>query len=760
MEVKIGALPGMKALFVLSLILAIGFSCVAAIIEQPADGADEGLSTYIIHVQKPTDELASLTADDFEQWYQSYLPLSLDSSKQPHSRIVYSYKNAMTGFAVRLTPSEAKALESKNGVLYAKKEKIIPLHTTHTPGFLRLNQYKGLAADGNQGEGVIIAVLDSGITLDHPSFSAVGMPPPPAKWKGKCEFNNRTVCNNKIIGARNFIQPFNGAPKQPPFDKEGHGTHTASTVAGRPVKGANAFGMAPGTAVGMAPLAHLAIYKVCSDRGCPESAIMAGLDAAIADGVDIISMSLGGFDNSFYESAVATGSFAAIQKGIFVSCSAGNQGPSRGTLSNEAPWVLTVGASNVDRSIRATVRLGNGAEYDGESLNQFFHIQPRPLAYAGAGRDSYSAFCGPGSLSNVNVKGKVVLCDRGGNVRMVDMGIEVKKAGGAAIIIANDGLNADSIEAKAHALPTSYISYYAGLKIKNYIKSTPNPTATILFKGTIIGNTTAPTVASFSSRGPNILSPGILKPDITGPGVSILAAWNAPLDNGARSKVNFNMISGTSMSCPHLSGIAALLRSSHPDWSPAAIKSAIMATADILNNENKAITNEYQRRADYFAMGAGHVNPGRANRPGFIYDTKPTDYIPYLCGLGYKDKQVSIITKTNVRCSTVRRIAEAQLNYPSFSVIFGISPQRYTRTVTNVDRSGASYLSKVYAPAGVDVTVSPSVIKFSRNNQTATYTVTFTKKAGSSSVGQYSEGAILWFSGQHFARSPISVTFN
>ncbi|KAK4771396.1 hypothetical protein SAY87_031928 [Trapa incisa] len=674
MEVKIGALPRMKALFVLSLILAIGFSCVAAIIEQPADGADEGLSTYIIHVQKPTDELASLAADDFEQWYQSYLPLSLDSSKQPHSRIVYSYKNAMTGFAVRLTPSEAKALESKNGVLYAKKEKIIPLHTTHTPGFLRLNQYKGLAADGNQGEGVIIAVLDSGITLDHPSFSAVGMPPPPAKWKGKCEFNNRTVCNNKIIGARNFIQPFNGAPKQPPFDKEGHGTHTASTVAGRPVKGANAFGMAPGTAVGMAPLAHLAIYKVCSDRGCPESAIMAGLDAAIADGVDIISMSLGGFDNSFYESAVATGSFAAIQKGIFVSCPAGNQGPSRGTLSNEAPWVLTVGASNVDRSIRATVRLGNGAEYDGESLNQFFHIQPLPLAYAGAGRDSYSAFCGPGSLSNFNVKGKVVLCDRGGNVRMVDMGIEVKKAGGAAIIIANDGLNADSIEAKAHALPTSYISYDAGLKIKNYIKSTPNPTATILFKGTIIGNTTAPTVASFSSRGPNILSPGILKPDIIGPGVSILAAWNAPLDNGARSK--------------------------------------------------------------------------------------PTDYIPYLCGLGYKDKQVSIITKTNVRCSTVRRIAEAQLNYPSFSVVFGISPQRYTRTVTNVDRSGASYLSKVYAPAGVDVTVSPSVIKFSRNNQTATYTVTFTKKAGSSSVGQYSEGAILWFSGQHFARSPISVTFN
>lgn len=234
------------------------------------------------------------------------------------------------------------------------------------------------------GKGVIIGVLDTGIFPGHPSFSDEGVPPPPAKWKGKCEFNG-TLCNNKLIGTRSFQ---NGGELlgTPPYDDVGHGTHTASTAAGNFVENAKALGNANGTAVGMAPLAHFAIYKVCSEQGCLESNILAALDTVIEDGVDVPSLSLGGFTAPFYEDSIALGAFTAIQKGILVSCSAANGGPFYGSLSNEAPWILTVGASTMDRSIRATAKLGNGEEYDGESLFQpkDFNSTLLPLVYAGA----------------------------------------------------------------------------------------------------------------------------------------------------------------------------------------------------------------------------------------------------------------------------------------------------------------------------------------------------------------------------------------
>ncbi|CAI0414073.1 unnamed protein product [Linum tenue] len=491
------------------------------------------------------------------------------------------------------------------------------------------------------------------------------MPPPPAKWKGKCEL--KEACNNKVIGARNLV-----ASGESPADDEGHGTHTASTAAGSAVQGANALGQGWGTASGMAPMAHLAIYKVCGEQGCPDSAILGAIDAAVGDGVDVLSLSLGGDSAPFYEDGIAIGAFGAIKKGVLVSCAAGNNGPTTGSLSNEAPWILTVGASTVDRQMGSTVLLGNKKEMDGQTLFQpkDYPSKMLPLVYAGSSANSSGVYCAPGSLNKLDVKGKMVVCEMD-----------------------------------------------------------------------------APQVASFSSRGPSQASPGIMKPDVIGPGVSTLAAWPVPLENiNNASGPIFNMISGTSMACPHLSGIVALVRSAHPDWSPAAIKSAIMTTTHL---------TQQGLIADMFDMGSGHVNPAGASNPGLIYDIQPDDYVPYLCGLGYTNAQVSTIVQKKVECSSNQSISETQLNYPSFVLQLGSQPLTFTRTVTNVGKANSVYKVEVYAPNGVEVKVEPKEIVFNTLNDKANYSVTFSVKNGTSQ--RFVQGSLFWVADGYSVKSPFGI---
>ncbi|KAM7525661.1 hypothetical protein LguiA_015563 [Lonicera macranthoides] len=707
------------------------------------------LETYIVHVKLPNGQVFT-QQEDQESWYRSFLPKSAAARANERSPLVHSYRNVITGFAARLSAEEVKEMEKKQGFLSAKPQSVYSLHTTHSPNFLGLYQNLGFWKGSNYGKGVIIGLLDSGITPNHPSFSDEGVPPPPTKWKGKCE--NRTLCNNKLIGNRNF------ATGSSLDDEEGHGTHTSSTAGGNLVTGANVFGNANGTASGIAPLAHVAMYKVCSEFGCSESAILAAMDAAVEDGVDVLSLSLGGGSAPFFADGIAIGAFTAMQKGIFVSCSAGNDGPFSGSLSNEAPWILTVGASTIDRSIRVQAFLGNKELWDGESLFQpkDFPEKMLPLVYPGANGDQYTAWCAEGSLNNTDVKGKVVVCERGGGIARIAKGQTVKDAGGAAMILLNQQLDGDSTLADAHVLPATHVGYNAAVSILKYINSTSSPVATLVFKGTVIGVDFAPEVTSFSSRGPSLESPGILKPDIIGPGVSILAAWPVSVDNATNEKATFNIISGTSMSCPHLSGIAALLKSSHPTWSPAAIKSAIMTTANLLNLDNAPIPDQNNLPADLFALGAGHVNPSRANDPGLIYDIQPEDYVPYLCGLGYTDKQIESIVQHTVNCSKLTAIPEAQLNYPSFSIALGSSIKTYSRTVTNVGPVNSSYTVDISPPPGVTVGVTPYKLDFSEVNQKLTYNVMF---MGSNSTvkNSYVQGYLTWTSGKHFVRSPISV---
>lgn len=712
------------------------------------DPQQNTLETYIVHVEAQSDDL--------DTWYNSFLPTNVAPSTGDQPRILHRYHNVFPGFAAKLSAEEVEAMRQKNGFVSARPERVLSLHTTHSPNFLGLNQNVGFWKGSNYGKGVIIGLLDTGISADHPSFSDEGVPAPPAKWKGKCEFSSR-ACNNKLIGARYFNVNGDGTPS----DEDGHGTHTAGTAGGNFVEGASIFGNANGTAIGIAPLAHVAMYKVCGTSGCAESDIIAGMDAAIDDGVDVLSLSLGGASSPFYNDNIALGAYRATEKGILVSCSAGNSGPYYQSLSNEAPWILTVGASTIDRKIRATVVLGNGEELDGESAFQPQDFSPATklqLVFPGGNNTQFS-FCRAGELNSADVDGKIVLCDIGGSIPRVAKGEAVKSAGGAAMILLNQEPQAYTTSAEAHVLPASQISYADALKIKAYLSTASNPTATILFEGTVIGDDRAPVVASFSSRGPSSASPGILKPDIIGPGVNILAAWHLSVENETNTKSNFNMISGTSMSCPHLSGVAALLKSSHPDWSPAAIKSAIMTTADQVNLGGNPIDDERLLAADIFATGSGHVNPSKANDPGLIYDIQPDDYIPYLCGLNYTDQQVGIIVQRRVDCSRESSISEAQLNYPSFSIKLGSSSQTYTRTVTNVGESNSSsYDVEIVSPAGVTVNVKPAKLSFSQLGQKLSYNVTFTRSA-TGGKNDLAQGFIKWNSAKYSVSSPIAVVF-
>ncbi|KAG9145090.1 hypothetical protein Leryth_008897 [Lithospermum erythrorhizon] len=482
------------------------------------------------------------------------------------------------------------------------------------------------------------------------------------------------------------------------------------------------------------------------------------MDAAIEDGVDVISYSIGGGSVPFYEDSLSIAAYSAIQKGIIVSTSAGNDGPSNGTLSNEAPWVITVGASTMDRNFRTTVVLGNAEEFDGQSVFQpkDFPSTLAPLIYPGSTNDG-SMYCGNGSLNGFDVKGKVVMCYIGGDVARIEKGRTVKDAGGIAMIILNTDVQGYSVVADTHVLPVAHVSYEASEKIMAYLTSTTNPMATISFKGTIIGVKDAPTVTHFSSRGPSLESPGILKPDIIGPGLSILAAWPVSLENSTNTKSTFNVISGTSMSCPHLSGIAALLKKSHPNWSPAAIKSAIMTTADTLNLNNKPIMDERMRPADLFTLGAGHMNPSKANDPGLVYDIQPKDYIPYLCGLGYTDNQVGMIVQQTVTCSQITSIEQAQLNYPSFAINLSSGNKTYTRTVTNVGPAQSTYSLSIYTVPELGIEVNPTSLAFTSINQQITYQITF-KYSNIPVISPHVEGAIEWSDGKgHVVRSPISV---
>ncbi|CAN7078396.1 unnamed protein product [Brassica oleracea var. botrytis] len=736
---------------------------------QVSDGAQQ--ATYIVHMAK--SQMPS-SYDLHSLWYDSSL-----RSVSESAQLLYTYNNAIHGFSTRLTPEEADSLMTQPGVISVLPEHRYELHTTRSPLFLGLDEHNNadLFPQTGASSDVVVGVLDTGVWPESKSFSDKGFGPVPSTWKGGCEAGTNftaSLCNRKLIGARFFARGYEATmgpvdeskESRSPRDDDGHGTHTSSTAAGSVVEGASLLGFASGTARGMDPRARVAVYKVCWLGGCFSSDILAAIDKAIEDNVNVLSMSLGGGMSDYYRDGVAIGAFAAMERGIFVSCSAGNAGPSPFSLSNVAPWITTVGAGTLDRDFPAIAILGNGKNFSGVSLFKGDALPDKllPFIYAGnASNATNGNLCMTGTLIPEKVKGKIVMCDRGVNAR-VQKGDVVKAAGGVGMILANTAANGEELVADAHMLPATTVGEKAGDIIRRYVLTDPNPTASVLIQGTVVNVQPSPVVAAFSSRGPNSITPNILKPDLIAPGVNILAAWTgAAGPTGLPSdprRVEFNIISGTSMSCPHVSGLAALLKSVHPEWSPAAIRSALMTTAYRTYKDGKPILDiATGKPSTPFDHGAGYVSPTIATNPGLVYDLTTVDYLGFLCALNYTSSQIRSVSRRNFTCDPTKTYSIADLNYPSFAVnVDGSGAYKYTRTVTSVGGAGSYKVEVTSESTAVKISVAPAVLNFKEVNEKKSYTVTFTLDSSKAS-GSNSFGSIEWSDGKHVVASPVAITW-
>ncbi|KAF5732088.1 Subtilisin-like protease [Tripterygium wilfordii] len=750
-------------------------------------------ATYIIRVKHDAKPSIFPT---HKHWYESSLSsLTPNAGKSTitTTRILHTYDTVFHGFSAKLSQTEVLTLQTLPHIIAVIPERIRRVHTTRSPQFLGLKttDSAGLLKEPDFGSDLVIGVIDTGIWPERQSFRDHDLGPVPSKWKGQCTTTSdfpATSCNRKLIGARFFSNGYeatngkmNVSTEYPsPRDADGHGTHTASIAAGRYVFPASTLGYARGVAAGMSPKARLAAYKVCWNAGCYDSDILAAFDVAVADGVDVISLSVGGVVVPYYLDSIAIGAFGAMENGVFVSASAGNGGPGGLTVTNVAPWVTTVGAGTMDRDFPADVKLGNGKTIPGVSVYGGPGLSPglmSPVVYAGSegGGDGYSAsLCLEGSLDPKFVKDKIVLCDRGINSR-AQKGEVVKKAGGLGMILANGVFDGEGLVADCHVLPATSVGASGGDEIRKYIsaasKSRSPPTATIVFKGTKLGVKPAPVVASFSARGPNPETPEILKPDVIAPGLNILAAWPDKVGPSGiasdKRRTEFNILSGTSMACPHVSGLAALLKAAHPEWSPAAIRSALITTAYTVDNRGETMLDESTgNTSSVLDFGAGHVHPTTALDPGLIYDIGEFDYVDFLCNLNYTTNNIQVITRKNVDCSGAKRAGHVgNLNYPSLSVVFQQYGKHklsthFIRTVTNVGEAKSVYKVTARPPRGTTVTVQPEELVFRRVGQKLNFLVRVQTEAVKLSPGNSNvkSGSIEWSDGKHFVTSPLLVT--
>jgi subtilisin family serine protease len=721
------------------------------------------------------------------------------------ANITARYDLALNGFAAMLTDAEVRALKKNSSVLSISADEIQQLHTATTPAFLGLDQPGGLwqQAGGKDraGENILIGMLDSGVWPEDISFAdkvdANNVPthdpsgtyaydPVPAKWAGLgCETKYAGItaanCNRKLITIKSFIGTPSGQHSADFLSGRdgtgqsggGHGTHTLSTAGGNAGVPVSVNGISYGSMGGMAPRARLAMYKVCyatsaAGSSCASSAVVAAVNQAIADKVDVLNYSIGPTAGGGNITDPQQRAFLnATNAGIFVAASAGNAGPVTGPAANLAPWITTVAASTHNRSVGANVIEGDGVAYRGASMNMselpsaplidarnagviaYDALTPqdqmaRRLCYTEADRNTAGATNFPGfpagttasssaALDPALVKDKIVICDRGNNAR-VSKSAAVLAAGGAGMVLADNGAG---LVAEAHSVPTIHINQADGIALKAYVAGTPTPTA-MLQKAQVFLDTPAPYVAGFSSRGPNVSDNSIMKPDIAAPGVEIVAAMSPTIttaevtalkNGGGTTKTGSGLLSGTSMASPHIAGLAALLKQLHPTWTPAMIKSALITTTTDTLGDGVVTplpwtTGATAAGATPFGQGAGQVAPNPAADPGLVFNAGLLDYARFSCSLTAPNVQIY----TAATCQSIGALKGSALNLPTITVPSMLGTTTVTRTVTNVNQVSSTYNASVtmngytgeVTPASFSIAPGASqtiTVKLGRTNQ-------------------------------------------
>ncbi|KAM7525955.1 hypothetical protein LguiA_015857 [Lonicera macranthoides] len=749
-----------------------------------AEKAKTDTDVYIVY-------LGEKEHDDEERITNSHLDMLaqvVGSKEEASKAMVYSYKHGFSGFAAKLTKSQAKELEDFPDVIQVTRSGSYKLHTTRSFDYLdiAINSPNNLLQKTNMGDDIIIGVIDSGIWPESPAFSDEGLGPIPSKWKGKCvdgdEFFAEKHCNRKIIGAYYFIDGLlakKGIQLQKedyvsPRDGsvEGHGTHVASVAAGTCVDNVSYKGVGAGTARGAAPRARLAIYKVCWEtlpniKICSEMDVLSAFVQAAKDGVDVI---LAAFGNDEFPSVTGSmvsiyngmgiGSLQAIAKGIPVITSAGNCGPEAFTVANTEAWLLTVGSTSIDRSFPTPIVLGDDTTYLGQAVHDIKSSGFNDLLFLASCKKIGDPTIPPDNIVNITGRTGLCFCDSFCDTPFFKVNIMnyLKGQGAVGLIYARDPTD------KLHVPQTGYpytieVGFEVAAKIYKYMTTSKFAAVKVNPSRTLVGKTVPIKVAAFSSRGPissSDISPAILKPDLVAPGVTIISAVPSvaypPADNG------YSILSGTSVSAAHVAGIMAMLKAIHPDWSPAALKSALMTTA-------RSDENGFQLRAEGaplkpanpFDMGSGLVNPNQALDPGLVYDMLESDYLDYLCAMGFRRAAIDrfLVSGEKKTCHPKKRPNILNVNLPSIIVPVLANSTTLTRAVTNVGPVESMYKAKLTNPTGTIISVNPNVLVFNARTKKLSFEVTIsvTKPA----TMDYTFGNLVWTDGSHEVKTPIVV---
>jgi len=711
---------------------------------------------------------------------QSYSDYLGDQQKQVADSagvdIDYSYTLALNGFSANLTTAQAAKLAANKNVVGVTPDEIKHVQAVSDTEFLGLSGDSGvwskIGGVDKAGAGIVVGDIDTGIAPENPSFAGdpLGTTAGSAPYldgdtitygkadgntfHGVCQAGEQFTaadCSTKLIGARYYLDGF-GADRignastgeyVSPRDGDGHGSHTASTAAGNHGVAASIDGVSYGDISGMAPAAKVSVYKACwsgpdptviTDDGCATSDLLAAINQAVADGVDVINYSIGGGAATTTVSLTDQAFLGAASAGIFVAAAGGNDGPGASTLDNAAPWETTVAASSIP-SYEATATLGNGQAYAGASITVDTTAGATPLTgdlvrgdlVAAPGADAADALlCGPNTLDPAKVAGKIVFCERGVYDR-VAKSAEVLRAGGIGMLLVNK--TPSSTDLDEHSVPTIHLDAQFYDAISAYAATDG---ATVTFTP---GNSTGvtpptPQVAGFSSRGPvEADGSNILKPDITAPGVAIIADGA----NAEGADPSFLFESGTSMATPHIAGLAALYLGEHPNALPSEVKSAMMTTAyNTVDADGNPVT-------DPFAQGAGHVDPTKYFSPGLLYLNDTPDWYGYIQGIGYD--------------VGVDPIDPSDLNLASIAVGALTGPKTVTRTVTSTQ--AGTFTAKPIDIAGIDAVVSPTTLAFDAAGESKSYTVTFTRT--DAPLDAFATGSLDWVSGETVVHSPIAV---